>query len=171
MVEAQTISGSGMHAMNHGNVALIVEDDPLVRRAIVRGLSVLGFICESAASMDEARRMSGPWDVAVVDIDLPDGSGVDLLERSVARELRTPPVFFSATEDPEVILRASRLGHFISKAEGIGAVLAHLGPHREREAPPAGKGRVSAAPTSGARSLGWTAGLEEQSAPALQVAK
>lgn len=154
--------------MNQRNLALVLEDDPLLRRAIVRGLSLLGFICESAASIAEAARMSGPWDVAIVDIDLPDGSGVLFAETSLLTPATPRLIFFSASEDHQVVARANALGLFISKAEGIGAVLEQAGPHRDA---PGMRSRIPAPPTSGARGITWATSFDEPARASLRATK
>src|SRR5664280_1033455 len=66
-----------------GFTALVVDDHPLVRESIVARLRAMGAreVIE-AASAHEARaraRASGPGDLAILDLGLPDGSGLDLL--------------------------------------------------------------------------------------------
>ncbi len=62
---------------------LHVEDEPLVARRVVRGLRPHGFEVTTAASLAEAKHAleSGTaFAAAIVDLRLPDGSGMDLLE-------------------------------------------------------------------------------------------
>src|SRR5664280_1658611 len=66
-----------------GFTALVVDDHPLVRESIVARLRAMGAreVIE-AASAHEARaraRASGPGNLAILDLGLPDGSGLDLL--------------------------------------------------------------------------------------------
>ena len=63
--------------------ALVVDDHPLVRESMVSRLTSMGArdVIE-AASVAEARaraHASGPRDLCVLDLGLPDGSGLDLL--------------------------------------------------------------------------------------------
>ncbi len=137
--------------MTHGNVALILEDDPLVRRALVRGLLGMGYVCQTASSLVEAKSVAEELALAIVDIDLPDGSGLAWAELSAERNPMTTRIFFSATEDTEVIRKASALGDFIPKADGVGAVLARaqvlLGrPSSSVPAPPISAPRAAGAP-------------------------
>lgn len=62
---------------------LLVEDDPLVRGFLADNLIADGFSVVGAESLGEAlRRLElAPPDVAVVDVCLPDGSGLELLAR------------------------------------------------------------------------------------------
>lgn len=63
--------------------ALVVDDHPLLREAIASRLTSMGAgTVHEAASMAEARaraRVSGPCDLAILDLALPDGSGLDLV--------------------------------------------------------------------------------------------
>jgi DNA-binding NarL/FixJ family response regulator len=69
---------------------LIVEDDGGVRRMIARGLSAYGRV-ESVGTCAGARiaLRARTYDALVVDVGLPDGSGLDLID--IARQ-RTPGV-------------------------------------------------------------------------------
>jgi DNA-binding response OmpR family regulator len=62
---------------------LLVEDDPLVRGFLADNLIADGFAVVGADSLGEALRRleAAPPDVAVVDVGLPDGSGLELLAR------------------------------------------------------------------------------------------
>ena len=75
-VPSQPIPGQGFTAM-------VVDDHPLVRESMVSRLVAMGAreVVE-AASVAEARaraHASGPRDLCILDLGLPDGSGLDLL--------------------------------------------------------------------------------------------
>jgi two-component system response regulator TctD len=80
---------------------LIVEDAEDVCDAIAESLSRLGHVCDKARTLDDARQLLGvqPFDLMVLDINLPDGSGYDLL-----KEVR------SRGEGLAVIMLTARLG-------------------------------------------------------------
>lgn len=61
--------------------------------------------------------------IAIVDINLPDGNGLDLYEEMKAKDLVTQGVFFSATDSEQERLRAQSLGHFVSKTKGVVAAV------------------------------------------------
>ena len=67
----------------HDPTVLLVDDDPLVRGFLADNLIADGFAVVAAESLDEAlRRLElAPPDVAVVDVGLPDGSGLELVSR------------------------------------------------------------------------------------------
>ena len=62
---------------------LLVEDDPLVRGFLADNLIADGFAVTAADTLEEAlRRLElAPPDVAIVDVGLPDGSGLALVSR------------------------------------------------------------------------------------------
>lgn len=53
---------------------------------------------------------SGPWDLVLLDIHLPDGSGLDLLAQVRQRCPATPVLVLSAYGDEAFALRAFKLG-------------------------------------------------------------
>jgi DNA-binding NarL/FixJ family response regulator len=98
-----------------GFSALVVDDHPLLRESMVNRLRALGAVdVVEAASAAEARARArgGPRDIAVVDLGLPDGSGLDLLA-----ELRAAGwsrlVVLSAADDPYSVRAA-----FVAGAQG-----------------------------------------------------
>src|SRR5256712_1699428 len=64
--------------------ALLVDDDVSFQAALAELVRAEGFSVETAASLSEARTYLGEHtpDVALVDLKLPDGSGLDLLRES-----------------------------------------------------------------------------------------
>ncbi len=60
-----------------GQRLLVVEDDPLVRRTLVRILSARGYTLVEASSLGQARELrasSGPFDLVISDVVLGDGN-------------------------------------------------------------------------------------------------
>lgn len=92
---------------------LVVDAQPLLREAVGVRLRAMGAgIVHEAASVAEARaraRATGPCELAVVDLGLPDGSGLDL-----AAELRSHGwkrlVLIGTSEQPYAIRAAFALG-------------------------------------------------------------
>jgi len=78
---------------------LIVEDEPVLRASMVRGLAKLpGLEIVNAGTTADARALIAamPPTMMISDLDLPDGSGLDLLAELDRRELRIPVLFISA---------------------------------------------------------------------------
>lgn len=81
------------------SVVLIVEDEPILRTAMARGLSRLPEIeVESAGTIDEALRLIDHHTPGMIlsDLDLPDRSGIELLMELNERRISVPLVFISA---------------------------------------------------------------------------
>jgi CheY-like chemotaxis protein len=95
------------------HTVLVVEDDGTVASAIDLLLHHYGYALHIAPTLAEARRLlstgAAPH-VVVLDLNLPDGSGLDLLEqlRSDLRR-RTRVIVLTATVDPDQLRRLKRL--------------------------------------------------------------
>ncbi|TQK71276.1 MULTISPECIES: response regulator transcription factor [unclassified Nocardioides] len=80
---------------------LLVEDDEAIRAGLVRGLRALGHAVTSVATGGAAMTelSSGPPDVVVLDLGLPDVDGARVLEVSLA--LKAAPVIVATARDDE----------------------------------------------------------------------
>jgi len=94
--------------------ALITDDHAVVRRGLKelltdsRKIEVLGEASNAREAMDQVR--SGRWDVVILDINLPDRNGLDLL-RDVKREKPDLPVLIlSVCSEDQFAVRALRSG-------------------------------------------------------------
>jgi DNA-binding response OmpR family regulator len=97
---------------------LLVEDDPELARTVERVLARYGHATSLAPSIAAAEALTGQFDCGILDIDLPDGSGVELATRMLDSGQVGAVVFYSASTDPDVIAQARELGPFVSKAAG-----------------------------------------------------
>jgi DNA-binding response OmpR family regulator len=108
---------------------LLVEDDRMMARALSRTLGGLGFEIELVRSVADAKRLDpsvwteGTFTCGIFDIDLPDGSGVDVAKKLLEDGLVRTVIFFSASTDVEVTIEAQRLGAFVSKLDGLAVLL------------------------------------------------
>ena len=116
---------------------LVVEDDVTVARALSRTLARRGYAVAICRSCSAARTLAQTFDFAVLDLDLPDGNGVDLA-RDLMAGGRVPSVlFFTGSSDSAMLARARRMGTVVMKAAGTGPVLASLASlASEHSAPP-----------------------------------
>jgi DNA-binding NarL/FixJ family response regulator len=116
-------------AMSGG--VLVVDDDPVFRGLVTRLLEASGlFVCGEAGSVETAlaaARVLRP-DAVLVDVGLPDGSGIDLARALTALHWR-PRVVLTST-DPEAALpaqvRDTGAEAFIAKDELPSVGLAQL---------------------------------------------
>ena len=93
---------------------LLVEDQLVARKAfaIVLALDLPGSMMVEAGSLAEARAQLGTIaiDIAVVDLNLPDGSGLDLIPEIRAAYPHVGVVVLTASTDPVVLEQAQGLG-------------------------------------------------------------
>jgi len=96
---------TGAMAMEHGRVALVVEDDPVVLSMAARGLRDAGYTVFEAVHGREAleliRAHTGRLDVVVADIGMPEMSGYDLARCLNEERPDIPIVLMSGYGDPE----------------------------------------------------------------------
>lgn len=94
---------------------LIVEDDPVARArmlALMQGLAEPQARIETVADLAAARArlQQASFALALVDVQLPDGSGIDLIAWMSGQAPQTPSVIVSAWAEEETILAAVQAG-------------------------------------------------------------
>lgn len=90
---------------------LVVEDEPLLRRQLSAHLTRLGAEVATADSLAAARRQLGgePFDFILLDVNLPDGLGTDLL-RDQSCSPATAVIVMTANSGVAGAVEAMRLG-------------------------------------------------------------
>jgi DNA-binding NarL/FixJ family response regulator len=92
----------------------VVEDHPIYRDGLAAAVADAADleIVGSAATLAEAHRLValGTVDVLLLDLGLPDGSGLDLLATLRAQRSTIATVVLTMNDDPQVILAAVRAG-------------------------------------------------------------
>jgi DNA-binding NarL/FixJ family response regulator len=95
------------------HTVLIVEDDPLTRRrleAVVTSVPSLRWV-GSAGNASEAREaLNLAPDVLLVDLDLPDGNGIDLIREARATATRTHAMVITVFADEQHVMAAIEAG-------------------------------------------------------------
>ncbi|HEY5292296.1 MAG TPA: sigma-54 dependent transcriptional regulator [Burkholderiales bacterium] len=93
---------------------LVVDDEAATRQILAETVSNAGYSVDSAADMAEAaaKLARGDVDVVLCDIQLPDGSGIDLLRRSRESGSDTNFVMVTAYASVETAVEALRAGAF-----------------------------------------------------------
>ena len=103
---------------------LVAEDYPPLARVIAIACQRDGHEVERAGSVARALALPGAFDLAVVDLDLMDGRGTDLV-LELGREGRLGRVVFLASaSDHELMGVARALGSVIQKESGVEELLA-----------------------------------------------
>ncbi|HVR98519.1 MAG TPA: response regulator [Thermoanaerobaculia bacterium] len=95
-----------------GPLVLVVDDDPAVRRALVRLLRSADLEVEAFASGSELLAFERPLRVVclVLDLHLPDMNGIDLLRLILVSAPDLPVLILTGESDPAVRDRALREG-------------------------------------------------------------
>ncbi|HTU25571.1 MAG TPA: response regulator [Pirellulales bacterium] len=93
---------------------LVVDDERAVRELIARWLRGAGYDCSTADSPAAAwqQLQSGEIDLATLDITMPGGSGLDLLDRIKAAFPDTAAIMLTAEGDASKAIRALTAGAY-----------------------------------------------------------
>ena len=102
---------------------LVIDDHPLVRDGVKRSLTAAGFNCVGeAGSLKEAIAMIALHNpqVITVDINLPDGNGLEIISWARKHSSTIAIIVLSLEDDLNLISAASQSGAqaFISKSQG-----------------------------------------------------
>lgn len=103
---------------------LIVDDEPLVRRSIEKTLLRAGFEVETAANcadgltvFETAQENGKPFDLAVLDINMPDfsgieaaGAGLQLLQKLIVHRPDLPVVMLTAYDEVKKAKESINIG-------------------------------------------------------------
>ena len=93
-------------------VVAVVDDDTSVRKALSRLLSSAGFVAESysdGAQFLESLSRAVP-NCAIVDLHMPNMSGLELQTRITAAALHVPVIIITAHDEPTLRARALTAG-------------------------------------------------------------
>jgi len=97
---------------------LLVDDSPVVRRVLTLRLVAEGFDVRAESSAAAARAVDlATLACAVIDIELPDGSGADLAGELLQRRSSLPVAFYTAGASAVVMARARSHGPVFTKPD------------------------------------------------------
>ena len=109
---------------------LLVEDDPQIAKSLSMSLELDGFGVQRKETVASAWEELGrsAYDVLLLDVGLPDGSGIDLCQRLRAQGNTVPVLFLSARTDEETVVRGIEQGgdDYIRKPFGISELKARI---------------------------------------------
>src|SRR4051794_35442404 len=93
---------------------LVIDDEPALRQIVSVVLRKAGYFVEVAAGVVEAKAAlaRGDIDVALCDIRMPDGNGIDVLRGARAAGMDTVFVMVTAIASVEIAVEALRAGAF-----------------------------------------------------------
>lgn len=91
---------------------LLLEDDQILSETLEHFLTRAGYDIDVALTMEEAEDLSfeNKYDLYLLDISLPEGSGLELLEALRYAEDNTPTIFITAMRDMDSISKGFKLG-------------------------------------------------------------
>jgi CheY-like chemotaxis protein len=98
----------------------------VVARSIARRLLREGYTVSLAGTCRAARAAGAGFHVAVLDLDLPVGSGAALADELLRLGSTTLVVFYTGTTDQAQRQRAERFGHVVDKAQDLEAVVSAI---------------------------------------------
>lgn len=111
---------------------LIVEDDSDILNAVVQAMEDEGFDVAAALDMSVAEALikAGSLDIAIIDHDLPDGTG-DELCRKLQAEKGTPVIMFTGRAQRETVTECLDSGvvDYVLKGSGIDVLVARVLKH------------------------------------------
>ena len=91
---------------------LLLEDDPILSETLQLFLSKEGYDVDTALSIKEAEELTfdNKYDLYLLDINLPQGNGIDLLKSLRYAEDVTPTIFITALTDMNSMAEGFKLG-------------------------------------------------------------
>ena len=111
------------------STAVVIEDEPQIRRFVRGALEDKGWLVHEAATQREGLAAAGTRkpDLLVLDLGLPDGDGVDLI-RDVRGWSNVPIIVLSARTDEADKIAALDAGadDYLTKPFGTGELLARM---------------------------------------------
>src|ERR1017187_8564364 len=102
----------GTRGFGRTSAILIVDDDPLVAEVLRRMLTKEGYSCTLAANPAEARARlaESRFAVAMVQVSMPGGLGLDFLSDVLPEHPDLAVIFVAGAEDPHLAELAARNG-------------------------------------------------------------
>lgn len=103
-----------------GQRILIVDDEASLRTALFRALDRKGYQVITSSTAKEAEtvsQMDKPIDLAIVDLRLPDGDGIELMSKLRATHANMQVIILTGHASIETAVEATRKGafHFVTK--------------------------------------------------------
>ncbi len=107
---------------------LVVEDDPGIGTALQRALENAGYLTTRVATMSAAWDVGEPPDLALLDLGLPDGDGLDLAREYLRRWPDLPILMLTArAEEMDVVIGLDTgAADYIAKPFRLAELLARI---------------------------------------------
>ena len=100
---------------------LVIDDEPAVREILATVVSAAGYSVDEAGTIAEAgeKLSRGDVDVALCDVKLPDGSGIDLVRNTKTSGIGTAFIMITAFASVQTAVDAMRAGAFDYMAKPV----------------------------------------------------
>lgn len=109
---------------------LLVEDDPMIAKTLAMSLRYEGFALTIASGVNEAMRLLAErrFDLALFDVGLPDGNGIDLCRALRRHDAAIPILMLSARTDEATAVAGIEGGadDYIRKPYGLHELTARM---------------------------------------------
>ena len=111
---------------------LLIEDDPSTARSIELALAAEGIICDTAGSGEEGfeigKHYRNEYDLAIVDLRLPDIDGYQVLLRFRSAKVRVPILILSGLSGTDQKIKALGFGadDYLTKPFNRGELIARI---------------------------------------------
>src|SRR4051812_25503813 len=96
------------------SVLLVIDDDPLILRLVQGAFQESEITVRTAATAGEGLRLlaQDPPDLVLLDINLPDQSGLETYRQLQEQDGRVPVIFISADDTTDTAIEAMKLGAY-----------------------------------------------------------
>lgn len=93
---------------------LVIEDEAMIRRSLRRKFERLGYETGEAETGTDARALleAQMWDLVLLDINLPDANGLDLLNEIHGHDKDLPVIMMTGNHSVEKVVEAMRRGAY-----------------------------------------------------------
>lgn len=113
------------------NKILLLEDDLSLADGLKYSLERDGFAVSAACSIEEASKylqQIGDYDLLLLDVTLPDGTGFDICEKVRLKGSQTPIIFLTASDEEVNIIRGLDCGgdDYITKPFRLGELCSRI---------------------------------------------
>lgn len=119
---------------------LIVEDDPQISKSLEMALTYAGYEVKTAERLAQAREQvhTNTFQILLLDVNLPDGNGLDFCHEIRSSGNDVPTVFLSARTDEETVVKSMEIGadDYIRKPFGMEELKARMTRAMKRAPPP-----------------------------------
>lgn len=108
--ESHMTQAYGTEMIKHKRRVLLIEDEALFARAIVKRLQKAGYECEHAESLQQGKAIAKQFlpDLVLLDMRLPDGNGLELLPELVGKGMSV--IVMTAYGEVNDAVNAMKLG-------------------------------------------------------------